>query len=326
MNEFKAIKKYFLPLTNGNEAANYLQDDVATIFLNNKKLVVSKDLMAEDVHFRKDDGAYNIACKLLKANLSDISSSGAKPKYYMLGFSQPNNYDKTFIKNFCRGLKDVSDQFGISLIGGDTIKTKEKLCFSITIFGEVIFNKYLKRNSAKDEDIIFVSGDIGDAFLGLQILEQKIICPNTNYKKYLINRHLQPSPKIDLGMALVQNNFSKAAIDVSDGFLADLLHLCDSSGLDAVIHQELVPISVEAKYLIKNQNLDSAKLLSGGEDYELIFTANKKYHEQIMQLAQKLKIKITCVGKMQNTKRKPKIKLLDCNNLPIKITEYGYVH
>ena len=205
------------------------------------------------------------------------------------------------------------------------------MCFSITIIGEVLKGKSLKRSNAQDGDLIFVSNNIGDAFLGLQISEQQIICPNKNYTKYLVNRHLKPSPRIDLGFALVKNNLSKSAIDISDGFLADLLHICNASNLDATIYQNLLPISVQAKYclkhqLAKNKIVDLELLLSGGEDYELIFTSHKKYQAKITQLSEQLGIKITCVGSMKKAKKQPKIELLDCNNEPIKIAKYGYVH
>lgn len=328
MNEFKTIQKYFLPLTKAHKAAGGLQDDVATIVINNKKeLVVSKDLMAQDVHFALEDGAYNIACKLLKTNISDLAASGAKPLYYMLGFSQSENLDEQFLKEFCRGLKDVSNQFNLVLIGGDSIRTQDKLCFSVTIFGEVTKKKSLKRNAAKDGDLIFVSGDVGDAFLGLKILQKNIICKSKTHQKYLIQKHLQPSPRIDLGMELVKQNLSKSAIDISDGLLADLLHICQASNLDATINQNLIPLSKAAKYcLLENKNIDLNQLISGGDDYELIFTANKKDQNKINDLAKKIGVKITHIGNLQKSKTPPKIHLLDHQNQEMKILQYGWQH
>ena len=184
MNEFSIIKKYFLPLTKESKESGKLLDDVAKIsFKANKQLAISKDLMAEDIHFSKKDGAFNIAKKLLKSNLSDLAASGAKPLYYMLGFSQ-ENLNEDFIEEFCQGLKEVSDEFGLVLIGGDSIRIKGKLCFSLTIFGELPKNKSLERKNAKSGDLIFVSGNIGDAFLGLNLLQKKITCSNKNFGKY----------------------------------------------------------------------------------------------------------------------------------------------
>jgi thiamine-monophosphate kinase len=328
MNEFKTIQKYFLPLTKGNKAAGELQDDVATIAINGKKeLVVSKDLMAQDVHFHLEDGAYNIACKLLKTNLSDLAASGAKPLYYLLGFSQNDNLNEQFIKEFYHGLKDVGEQFNLALIGGDSIGIKDKLCFSITIFGEISKGKSLKRSNAKNGDLIFISGDIGDAFLGLNIAQEKIICGNKTHKKYLTDRHLQPSPRINLGMELAKKNLSKSAIDISDGLLADLLHICNASNLDAVIQQDLIPLSRAAKFcLLKNNNIYLKQLISGGDDYELIFTVKKKDQNKIVDLAKKIGVKITYIGHLQKKKAKPKIYLMDRNNQEIEILQYGWQH
>ncbi len=324
--EFEIIKKYFLPLTHNSKAAGALKDDAALVKINPKKeLVISKDLSIEDIHFKRSYGAKLIAEKLLISNLSDLAASGAKPLYYMLGFSQNNKLDEKFIKEFVSGLKKVGDEFKLDLIGGDSVQVTDKLCFSATIFGEVDVNKSLKRSGAKDGDLIFVSGNIGDSFLGLHLLQKKISCKNQNHKKYLINRHLLPTPQIKLGMELVKNNNS-SAIDVSDGFLSDLKHICEASNLDAVVHQNLIPISDAAKDSIKENNIDLNQLLSGGEDYELIFTAPKKDQKNIEKLSKKLGIKITQVGSLKKTKSNPKIQLLDSKGKEIKISKYGWQH
>lgn len=326
LDEFSIIKEYFLPLTKGCKSANFLQDDCAIISSNkDKELVISKDLISEDIHFSKESGAYNIAAKLLKTNLSDLASNGAKPLYYMLGFSQ-KNLDENFIKEFCRGLKVVGDEFNIALIGGDSIKVRDGLCFSITIFGEATKGHALKRNQAQKGDLIFVSGYIGDAFLGLQILQNKVICNNKAYKKYLIDRHLQPKPKVILGMELVKKQLSKCAIDVSDGFLADLQHIAQTSKLDAIIDQQNIPISKAAQYCLEhNQNIALQDLISGGDDYELIFTAQN--HQKIQSLAKKLSLNISWVGEFKkSTSPYRKIQLLDQQQNEVKISKYGYQH
>ena len=329
--EFEIIKKYFLPLTKGCKASGSLQDDVALIPLSSKnsrkELAISKDLFAEDIHFCKADGAYNIATKLLATNLSDLAASGAKPLYYMLGFSQSNNFDEDFIKEFCRGLKDIGDEFGIPLIGGDSIKTGDKLCFSITIFGEVLKGKSLKRNQAKNGDLIFISGNIGDAFLGLQLSQSKISCPSKTHHKYLTNRHLRPSPRIKLGMELIKQNLSKSAIDISDGLLADLRHICEASNLDAIIEETKIPLSIAAKFCLSlNNNVALSQLFAGGDDYELLFTSNKKNQQKIINLAKKIGVKLTCIGYLKKPTAKPKIHLLDQNEQEIKIAQYGWQH
>lgn len=330
-SEFETIKKYFLPLTNNSKSAQGLKDDAAIISISSKKeLIISKDLSAEDIHFKKEYGANLIAQKLLISNLSDLAASGAKPAHYLLGFSKNNNVDEKFIADFCKGLKKIGDKFKIDLIGGDSVQGSDKLCFSITIFGEVSKGKSLKRSAAKNGDLVFVSGNIGDSFLGLNLLQKKIICKNSANKKYLIDRHLLPTPRIKLGEELVKNNI-KCAIDVSDGFLADLKHICESSDLEAIIWQDLIPVSNQAKSCLKensgeNKNIGLNQLFSGGEDYELIFTAPKKLQNKIQELAKKLKIKITPVGHLHKTKSKATIKLLDQKGEQIQIKRFGWEH
>jgi len=325
MDEFQIIKKHFLPLTNKVSAARNLEDDVAKISLKkNEYLVVSKDLIIEDIHFKKSDGAYKIASKLLISNLSDLAASGAKPLYYMLGFSCHKNLDKKFITDFCSGLKDIGKKYKISLIGGDSSSSPDRLFFSITIFG--IKNKNdasLSRNSGKDGDLLFASGKLGDAFLGLQISKNK-----SQKNDYLLSRHFFPTARIKLGLALAKNKLSTAAIDVSDGLLADLNHICQASKLDATIYQNKIPISKEAQLFLKqNNNFSISDLISGGDDYELIFSVNKKFQKEIEALSQKLKTPLTCIGELSKSKNKqPKIFLLDDSNQPITISKYGYKH
>lgn len=324
--EFEIIKKYFLPLTNNSKAAQGLKDDVALISSNSKKqLVISKDLSIEDIHFTKSQGGELIARKLLASNLSDLASSGAKPLYYLLGFSQ-NTFDEKFIADFCTGLKKSGKEFGIDLIGGDSVKVPDKLCFSVTIFGEVPKGKSLKRSAAKDGDLVFVSGNIGDSFLGLQILQNQVSGISAPDMKHLINRHLLPSPRIRLGEELIKNNI-KCAIDVSDGLFSDLKHICEASNLSAIIYQNLIPISKAAKSCLdKNSNLDVNQLFCGGEDYELIFTAPKNQQNKIAKIAQKLNLKITLIGSLQKKKSKPEIQLLNQKGERIEIKQYGWQH
>jgi thiamine-monophosphate kinase len=321
--EFEIIKKYFLPLTNGNDGSFGLEDDVAKISLaKNKELVISKDLMMEDVHFTKSVGAKNIAAKLLLSNLSDVAASGAKPKYFMLGFSQ-NNFDEEFIKEFCQGLKEVADKFEIDLIGGDSVKVKGKLAFSLTIFGEIEKGKALIRKNAENGDLIFVSGNIGDSFLGLKLLNGEISCLNQQHTDHLILRHLLPNPRVKLGQELVKIS-ARCAIDVSDGLFADLNHLCQASNLSASIEQNLIPISNAASSCL-NENIILNDLFSGGEDYELVFAVNPELKSEIGNLAKKLKIKLTEIGRFKKD-QECKMRLLDKNNEEVDILEFGWKH
>ncbi len=349
MNEFDIIDKYFKTLTNNSGAARKLEDDVAKIKVPaNQELVVSKDLMVEDVHFLKKDGGYKIASKLLRSNLSDIAASGAKPAYYMLGFSKNDNIDEDFIKDFTLGLKDTQKEFGVCLIGGDTVKSDKALVFSITIFGYAPKNKTLSRNKATTGDLICVSGYIGDAYLGLKFFchpylrgddkqkyednGNKNYILSTNDKNYLLKRHYFPTPRINFARNLIKNNLSSAAIDVSDGLIADLNHICQASKVGAIIYKDKIPLSKAAKRFLKcNQNVDFANLISGGDDYELIFSIRAKNLAKVMRLAKKSKILVSCIGffkeiDLNQNNSKLLVELYDENENKITISKYGYQH
>ena len=295
-----------------------LIDDAAKIRLKkNEELIISKDLFVEDVHFLMSDGGFKIASKLLRTNLSDLAASGATPLYYMLGFSKNKNTDANFLKQFSQGLKSVQDEFDLNLIGGDTVNSK-KLFFSITIFGIAKKGKILSRNQAKEGDLIFVSGTIGDAFLGLR----------KSNDQFLTSRHFFPTPRINLGKKLTEKNLSNCAIDISDGLFADLQHLCQASELNAEINLNQIPLSQQArKFLEKNSQIKIKDLASGGDDYELIFAVNPKNQKKILQLSKALKLDLTCVGKFEKSLTK-KFSLIvrDEKNQKITIKKLGYEH
>lgn len=331
ISEFKIIEQFFKPLTKGCKESLELLDDVAEIsLLKNQKLVISKDLMVENVHFLFSDGGFKIASKLLRSNISDIASAGAEACYYMLGFSKNSKINKKFIEEFSLGLKSVQDEFDIKLIGGDTVSS-EQLIFSITIFGVVENNKKLSRNMAKPNDLIYVSGSIGDAYLGLNINSYPNKKLSKKDKEYLQNRHFFPNPRIELGKELAKSNLSQCAIDVSDGLLADLKHICEASKLKAEIEIDKIPLSKAAKKILQNYSSQESHndkfldLISGGDDYELIFTINEKHQKKIADLSKKLKLNLTYIGKLSKSD-KYEVKVFDKMNKEIKIKKYGYEH
>jgi thiamine-monophosphate kinase len=316
MKEFQLIDKYFKPLSKNTKASQNLDDDTAKISLkSNEELIISKDLAVEDVHFLLSDGGFKIAKKILYSNLSDLASAGAKPLYYMLGFSKNEKLDQKFYKNFAQGLRDVQKEFNISLIGGDTVKS-DKLVFSVTIFGSVKKGKNLLRNQAKNGDLIFVSGFIGDAYLARKYPD-----------KYKNDRHFFPIPRIELGQKLLKKKLSICATDISDGLLADLNNICKASNLSAEISLEEVPISKMTKeFLLKNSQENILNLISAGEDYELIFSSSAKNRNKILALARELKLNISCVGSFKKAEKKAQINLLDSNNNKVIVKKLGYEH
>jgi len=337
MKEFNLIDKFFKPLCSNNKLDRNLSDDTASIQLkNDEELVISKDIFIENIHFKFSDGAFNIATKLLATNLSDIASSGAKQVSYMLGVGKNSRLDEKFFNEFCRGLKYCQKKFKINLIGGDTVNSPT-IFFSLTIFGVSKKNKILSRKNAEVGDLIYTSGTIGDAGLGLHLLTQK----KYNFK-YLISRHLNPSARLDLGQNLLEKKLSKCAIDVSDGLLADLKKICEASQVCAKIYFDKIPFSIQAKkYLKLNSSFNKLDLLSSGDDYELIFSIKKNCQKKILDLANKLKVNLTCIGEFIAVEEKnnyniylqkeilKKDKLTKTNKKQlesIKIVKLGYEH
>lgn len=317
ISEFDIINKYFKKLAQ-NKDALFLNNDVAKISHKiNQEIIISKDLLSQDIHFNIQDGGYKIAKKALLSNLSDIASSGAKPYGYLLGFSINNKIEEEFIKDFCQGISEIQDQYNIKLLGGDTIKAKS-LTFSITIFGHCQKNQILLRQNAKDQDLIYVSGTIGDSYLGLK---------NKNHQ-YFCKRHFFPNPQIKLGQELIKHKISKCASDVSDGLLLDIKNICQSSNLSAKINFDKIPISPQAQnFLDDNSAISKLDLISGGEDYELIFSVTKKNQKKVEELAKKLKIKITEIGYFQpSLNNKHDVFLFDSSDNKIIIKNYGYSH
>jgi len=283
MLEFEFINKILLPLTKKNSSSliqknpsQNLEDDIAVLSFNQDfDLIISKDIFIEDVHFLKSDGAEKIASKLLLTNLSDIASSGGEPLYYMMGFTKNSTLNDDFYHEFGEALKVLQQKYKLTLIGGDT-SNSNKLFYSITIFGKVKKNKTLSRKNAKDGDLIFVSNSIGDAFLGLDIKLKKLK-KLEKYQQKLLDKHFYPQPRIELSQKLIKQNLSQCATDISDGLIADLSNICKASRLQAKIYLSQIPISNEAKiYLQNNPQINVLELLSGGDDYELIFTVNPK--------------------------------------------------
>ncbi len=270
MNEFDCIAKYFAPLA--APAGFGLTDDAAVFEVPaGCELVVTKDAIVQGVHFIGDESPTLIAQKLLRTNLSDLAAMAATPLYYMLAVMVPSSCDDGWFAAFAEGLKKDQEQFGIQLIGGDSTASPH-LCLSITAFGTVPKGAALKRSGAKVGDGVFVSGTIGDAALGLQLVKSTNPHPNPlpgREREYATQRYQLPTPRLALGQQL--RDVATAAIDVSDGLMQDASHIAKVSGVGIKIYAEEVPLSDA----VKHAGLSIETCVSGGDDYELLFTAPK---------------------------------------------------
>ena len=271
-------------------------DDVAVIEMDRKALLVTTDILIENIHFNRSwSDPFRLGKKALAVNLSDIAAMGGIPKYFLISLGLPKNLPFSFVSLFYRGLKGGAKKFQVDLIGGDT-SLSQKIIINICLIGEGKKKNLLFRNGAKVGDDLYVSGTLGDAALGLKILQNKGL---KGKPKGLIEKHLSPLPRLELGKAIAQNGLASAMIDVSDGLLIDTHHLLEESEVGARILEDRIPLSTLYRKWIHAYSKNPYQIaLSGGEDYELLFTAPKKMKNKILSLMPSLKIPITQIGEI----------------------------
>ncbi len=317
MAEFDRIRNYFLPLTDSNAMARDLADDAAVIQpVEDTSFVVTTDALTEGIHFFPDTQPSLIAQKALRVNLSDLAAMGATPHAYTLSLLIPHHCDDTWIDAFCHGLAEDQERFGIQLIGGDSSSIDGPVTLSITAFGLAKHHNLLSRSGAQSGDDVWVSGSIGDAFLGLHAIKQQ-----QHHHEALINRYHLPQPRIILGQAL--HGMAHSAIDVSDGLLQDLEHICHASAVGADIQLQAIPVSDIAREYTDGHHINPVDLLAGGDDYELLFTASPDCHSAIETLSRKLSLPLTCIGAMKDGHD---VTLRDEDGDEITMQHKGYQH
>ncbi len=270
-SEFGLIEKYFAPLA--GEGAFRLRDDAALLPVpEGKQLVITQDALAAGIHFFADDPPDLIAKKALRVNLSDLAAKGASPYAYSLALGLDETWNEDWIAAFARGLAEDQAKYNISLTGGDTFKAPGGTTLSITSLGLVDPVRYISRLGAKTGDIIFVSGTIGDAALGLLVKQGEMAHGlfSKSELAWLVNRYLLPQPPTQ--MAAIIGEFASASMDISDGLMGDLEKLCAASGVGATILDEDIPLSKPVKKAINALPELHETALTGGDDYEILFT------------------------------------------------------
>ncbi len=316
-NEFDIIAKYFSPLAKKFPGAMNLTDDAAILpYENGYDFVVTKDLITEGTHFLKTDSAATLARKILGVNISDLAAMGAEPVAYLLGLVLPKTTNEKWLADFSLALQKGISEFGGHLIGGDTTSTTGGISLSLTAIGKVKKGKSLTRAGAKIGDKIFVSGTIGDSYLGLQVALGKISLPKKAHD-YFLDRYNIPQPRIKLGRELV--GIATSCIDISDGLVADLKHICECSAVGAEIYAEKIPLSsLTSQSLVLLEDM-----ITAGDDYELLFTCPANKSTKAKAIAKKIGLQITQIGEITQGK---KVNLLDINGKKIALKKEGYKH
>lgn len=244
-------------------------DDAAAAAISPGMILLSTtDLLAEGVHFDLGwSDAYSLGRKSLAVNLSDIAAMGGVPRYALLSLAIPPQLPLEFMVSFVSGFLEQAGTFGVSLIGGDTSSSKGGLVISVTLLGEQFPEKIVRRSGARSGELICVSGTLGDAALGLKQLQAG------HRQGEAVRCHLDPAPRVELGKALAEAGIASAMIDISDGFAADLGHILDASGTGGRVNIDQLPLSDSFREAVSRDCTDYKALpISGGEDYELLFT------------------------------------------------------
>ena len=292
MGEFDLIKRYFSRKSLQNDVSLSVGDDCAiTSIPSGYQLAITTDTLVESTHFLPSISPADLAYKSVAVNLSDLAAMGATPTWMSLALTLPE-IKEAWLAEFSQSLFAILDRYGVSLIGGDT--TKGPLSITLTAQGFLPENQGLFRHQAKVGDWIFVSGFLGDSAAGLDLLLQNRKIENES-DRYFIQRHLHPTPRVELGLAL--RAFSCCALDISDGLLADLEHILERSQVGAEIYLENLPLS---HHLCTQYEQTQAEkfALTGGEDYELCFTVSEEKRKEMEQVLRSQGIKVTCIGQI----------------------------
>jgi thiamine-monophosphate kinase len=323
-SEFALIAEYFAPLAAGMKGADGLGNDGATFAASpGCEIVVTVDALTEGVHFLGDDPPGDIARKMLRVNLSDLAAMGARPIGYVMTTAFNARIDDAWIEAFVAGLAVDQREFGIGLLGGDTTGTPGPTALTATLFGEVATGRALKRSGAREGDLVMVSGSIGDGILGLMALRGELGDLDDADRTRLAAHYRCPTPRLALGAALAEREIATACLDVSDGLVADLGHICEQSHLAATIEAARVPLSDAARRAVAADAGRLAMILSGGDDYELVFTVPPAMRDGVAALARELDLPIAEIGIMQAGEG---VRVLDQSGTEMKFDRTGWRH
>jgi len=291
LSEFEIIRNHFSRDYNRSDIDVGIGDDGAILNIDqmiDSQLVVSTDTIVEQTHFPEGTVPGNIARRAMCINLSDMAAMGALPLWFTLSLTLPGDKaNEEWLSKFSSGLFEIASRYSCGLIGGDT--TKGPLSVTICIFGNLPSDAGLKRSSASVGDIIYLSGSIGASRAALELLSK-----NENVSERLLRIFYEPTPMIDLGIKL--RNIATSCIDVSDGLVADLNHICRASRVSAKIHLATLPFDEEVKSLFPDKYIEFG--LSGGDDYQLCFTVPKHLKESIESISTQTGITLTAIGEI----------------------------
>jgi len=296
LGEFILIDRIREQASNGEGVYCGIGDDAAVLNLpQGHQLLTSTDLLIEGVHFRHDwTDCEALGHKAVAVNLSDIAAMGGTPRYLYLGLACPDETEVSALNAFLRGALDETEQFGVSLVGGDTCRSPGPWIISVTVEGSVPEYQAVGRDGAQPGDLIMVSGTLGDSALALHLLKQ-----GKEPHAELLKRHHQPVARVELGRLLGEKRFATAMIDVSDGLAGDLEHILQASQVDGLIEEGKLPLSEEFEQCVGRDQALLELALHGGEDYELLFTVAPEKAAALTELCASRQLPVATIGRIQ---------------------------
>ncbi len=321
LGEFGLIDRIAANIAARSSVKIGIGDDAAAIEPEAGHLsLLTSDMLIEGVHFDlKLSDPVALGRKSLAVNLSDLAAMGAKPKYFLLSLAIPKTMTLEFLDDFIKGLMQRAQQFHVTLIGGDTCSSKGGLAISITAIGEQLPDLVVSRTGAQPGDLIFVTGTVGDSALGLELLRKGV------QSGPLVMRHLDPEPRVSAGVTLAESRMATSMIDISDGLLADLGHILDGSGVGARVDLAGIPLSEPYNEVVANYSEDPfAMALSGGEDYELLFTVPQLHREQVLSRMAECNVNVSLIGEI--TASDQILSIITPDGLTYETRQKGYNH
>lgn len=294
LGEFGLISRIAAGVFTHEDVMTGIGDDAAvTVLSSGMQLLTSTDMLLEDVHFRRVwHDPYRLGRKSLAVSISDIAAMGGIPRWALLSLAIPSALPLDFVDEFIRGFLAMAAENRVTLIGGDTCSSRSGMIISVTVMGEQLPDRIVRRSGAVPDDDIWVTGTLGDAALGLQSLES-----GETVSDELLTRLLDPNPRVAVALVLAEAGLATAMIDVSDGILADYGHIAEQSGVGGRIHLDALPLSSAfRRHSADLPAIPYELVLSGGEDYELCFTAHRSDREKIGDCVKKCGIAVTRIG------------------------------
>lgn len=320
--EFDLIARLFAPLSDAAHGLD-LTDDVALLPTVEGRACVTSDMIVAGVHFLPDDPADLIARKLVRVNVSDLCAKGATPTACLLSAAFNQDRDTAWLETFARGLAADLAEYNLVLIGGDTVRTPGPDTFSLTAVGDTGEGGLVRRSGAQAGDNLYVTGTIGDAGLGLMILRGELGTVALGTRTRLEGRYHLPQPRVAFGKAL--SKFASAALDVSDGLIADAAHLAQTSGLAAQIEFDRVPLSSSSSRVVKKDQALHLSLLGRGDDYEILFAAPASTADAIADASGASETPVTRIGTLVEGET-GSVTVLDAQGVAMEIAISGFRH